>query len=130
VAEYSGVVRGLELALEVLEAYDVESATLYTDSELAAKHISGEYECRDAKLVPFYETAMVFLKAAKKPLAVRHVFRESNTLANALADEAARRRASVTTARTLDNLIVIADGSVPPSQNTMPEERPPKRQRR
>lgn len=124
VAEYSGVIRGLEFALEALEAYDITSAILFTDSEVVVKQLSGEYACRDAKLIPLYETALAFIANAKKPLSIRHILRESNTKADAMANLAIERRSGVVSRETYDSV-----EGIPLSQNTSPVTRPIKRRR-
>ena len=122
VAEYSGIVRGLELAVAALDHYDITNAVLYTDSQLAARQLSGEYECRDAKLRPLFETAQAFIASAKKPIAIVHILRESNTLADAMANEAISRHGNVSSLSGY-----VSEGGAVPSRLTAPEPRPMKK---
>lgn len=55
VAEYTGVVRALEKAVELkLTDHDVE---VYGDSKLVISQITGEWRVRDKKLAPLYLAA-------------------------------------------------------------------------
>lgn len=89
VAEYRALVRGLEEALR-LGAHKVE---IYLDSELVVKHLSGEYKVKNAGLKPLFVRARE-LMASLTQVDVRHVPREKNKEADALANKALDRRHS------------------------------------
>jgi ribonuclease HI len=81
VAEYLALIRGLEEAL-ILGAKEVEC---YTDSELLAKQISGEYQVKNEGLIPLaYQVKTLAGKFSRFSLA--HKVREENKLADQLAN--------------------------------------------
>jgi ribonuclease HI len=126
VAEYHGLVRGLELALDALAAYDVERANVYTDSDLVVRQLSGEFACNDEKLVPLLDRARALMGSAPKPLSVAHVLRESNTLADAMANRALDECISVTTA---PPTFIFETHDTARLQNVPPRVRPVKRRK-
>jgi ribonuclease HI len=83
VAEYRGVLLGLELARE-LGAEEVE---VVNDSELVARQIGGEYKVKHAGLKPLFTQAMGELRGFHR-WAVRSVPREQNKRADELVNEA------------------------------------------
>lgn len=98
-AEYRGVLCGLKLALEALEADDVRDGVLYADSQLAVKQIAGEYACNHDHLIALRDEARALLARATKPLRIEHVLRKSNKLADEMANAAIDKRASVSTGK-------------------------------
>ena len=86
VAEYTGVVRALELARE-LGASEVH---LLLDSKLIVEQLSGRWRVKDAKLIPLWAAARGTLGGFRRWTAV-HVPRAQNTVADALANEAIDR---------------------------------------
>jgi ribonuclease HI len=83
VAEYYGLIAALDYAQSrQVRALDVES-----DSELLVKQMRGQYKVKSADLQPLFERA----KKMSQSLAsfhIRHVYREHNREADALANEA------------------------------------------
>ncbi|HKG19402.1 MAG TPA: ribonuclease HI family protein, partial [Candidatus Limnocylindrales bacterium] len=53
VAEYTGVVRALELAREL----GAREVSLMLDSKLIVEQLSGRWRIKDAKLIPLWEAA-------------------------------------------------------------------------
>ena len=90
IAEYTGVVRGLEAA-ETLGADDV---TLYSDSELLVKQLNGQYAVRSPNLKPLYQQAAALLRRFDRWQVV-HVYREKNKHADQLVNDALDRRGDV-----------------------------------
>jgi len=80
-AEY----RALLHCLEVLEELRLESGVVHSDSELLVKHLSGEYRVRDGSLRPLYQEAVERLSRLEG-VSVRHIGREENVRADALAN--------------------------------------------
>lgn len=81
IAEYKALIRGLEEAL-LSGATEVE---VYTDSELMARQINGQYKVKNEGLLPLYGEAKKLLGqfgSAK----VTHVRRELNKAADKLAN--------------------------------------------
>ncbi len=86
VAEYTGVVRALDLARE-LGAAEVE---LLLDSMLIVEQLNGRWRVKDAKLRPLHEEAKRLLDGFGRWTA-SHVRRAQNSAADALANEAIDR---------------------------------------
>jgi ribonuclease H / adenosylcobalamin/alpha-ribazole phosphatase len=89
VAEYTGVVRALELARE-LGATEVH---LLLDSKLIVEQLTGRWRVKDAKLIPLWSAARTTLAGLDRWSAT-HVPRALNTVADALANEAIDRVAA------------------------------------
>jgi ribonuclease H / adenosylcobalamin/alpha-ribazole phosphatase len=83
VAEYSGLIAGLESALE----RDVTELEVVSDSELLVKQMLGEYKVKNRGLVPLSIEAA---ELARRIGRVRYtaVRREHNELADRLVNEA------------------------------------------
>jgi probable phosphoglycerate mutase len=86
VAEYTGVVRALELARE-LGAREVD---LLLDSKLIVEQLAGRWRVKNAKLIPLW-TASRHTLAGFDRWSATHVPREQNTVADRLANEAIDR---------------------------------------
>jgi ribonuclease HI len=82
-AEYSGLVAGLERALE-LQVPEVE---VVSDSELLVKQMRGEYRVKNAALRTLHEEAKALAERVGK-VEYRHVKRAHNELADRLVNEA------------------------------------------
>ncbi|HEY4633351.1 MAG TPA: ribonuclease HI family protein [Candidatus Limnocylindrales bacterium] len=86
VAEYTGVVRALELARE-LGAVEVH---MLLDSKLIVEQLTGRWRVKDAKLIPLWAEARATLGGLSRWSAI-HVPRAQNSVADALANEAIDR---------------------------------------
>ena len=86
VAEYTGVVRALELARD-LGAAEVH---LLLDSKLIVEQLAGRWRVKDAKLIPLWAAARGTLGGFRRWTAT-HVPRAQNSVADALANEAIDR---------------------------------------
>jgi ribonuclease HI len=86
VAEYTAVLRGLELARQ-LGAREVD---LLLDSQLVVEQLTGRWRVRDAKLVLLW-TAIRQALAGFERWTARHVPRAENRAADALANAALDR---------------------------------------
>ncbi len=86
VAEYTGLVRALDLAAE-LGAAEVD---LLLDSKLIVEQLNGRWRVKDPKLIPLLVAAQQRLRAFRRWSAV-HVPRAQNAAADALANEAIDR---------------------------------------
>jgi ribonuclease HI len=87
VAEYTGVVRAVELALE-LGARRLE---LLLDSKLIVEQLAGRWRVKDAKLRPLWAEALRMLRQLPGGWVAAHVPRAQNSLADAMANEAIDR---------------------------------------
>lgn len=88
VAEYTGVVRAVELARD-LGAGEVH---LLLDSKLIVEQLSGRWRVKDPKLIPLWAAARATLNGFRRWSAT-HVPRAQNSVADALANEAIDRAA-------------------------------------
>jgi ribonuclease H / adenosylcobalamin/alpha-ribazole phosphatase len=86
VAEYTGVVRALDLARD-LGAHEVH---LLLDSKLIVEQLTGRWRVKDAKLIPLWTAARQTL-AGFELWSAAHVPRARNTVADQLANEAIDR---------------------------------------
>jgi ribonuclease HI len=89
VAEWTGVVRALELAREL----DAERVDLFLDSKLIVEQLHGRWRVKDAKLQPLWAASKLILGGFRLWSAT-HVPRAQNSLADALANEAIDRVAA------------------------------------
>jgi ribonuclease H / adenosylcobalamin/alpha-ribazole phosphatase len=86
VAEYTGVVRALELAREL----GADEVHLLLDSKLIVEQVSGRWRVKDAKLIPLWAACRGTLGGFRRWSAA-HVPRAQNSVADALANEAIDR---------------------------------------
>ncbi len=86
VAEYTGVVRALDLARE-LGAREVH---MLLDSKLIVEQLAGRWRVKDAKLIPLWTAARRTLAGFDRWTA-GHVPRAQNSVADRLANEAIDR---------------------------------------
>jgi probable phosphoglycerate mutase len=89
VAEYTGVLRALDLATE-LGAVEVD---LILDSMLIVQQLTGAWRVKDAKLIPLVIEAQRLLRGFRRWSAT-HAPRAQNAAADALANEAIDRVAA------------------------------------
>ena len=83
VAEYTGFLRGLTAAV----ALGAAKVTVRSDSELLVRQINGIYKVKSPDLKPLYQQA-VSLMSKIGDVKVMHVYRESNSRADELANMA------------------------------------------
>jgi len=83
VAEYSGLVKALEAAKQI----GTGQLTIYSDSELLVRQVSGKYKVRSDQIRPLYLLAMDLLDHFDS-WDVRHVTRDKNKQADKLVNQA------------------------------------------
>ena len=81
VAEYSALVRALEEA----RALGCSHLAVFTDSELMARQLNGQYAVKAPHLVPYFQRAILLLRKFDSAT-VTHVRREFNKRADALSN--------------------------------------------
>lgn len=86
-AEYSALV----MALSEAKAMGAAEVEVFADSELMVKQMTGKYKVRSADLLPLYNEAASLLKGFRRHR-IAHVYREENSLADKLANEAIDKR--------------------------------------
>jgi ribonuclease HI len=82
VAEWTGLVTGLEAALEL----GIDDLAVRLDSELVVKQISGQYRVKHEGLIPLHARAKVLLRKFAR-VDVQHVRRKENAAADALVNQ-------------------------------------------
>jgi ribonuclease HI len=88
-AEYSGLISGLEKALEL----GVRSIRAEGDSMLVVKQVRGEWKVRSESIRPMYERAMELIRSFDS-FEAAHIPRTLNGRADALSDETIKRKES------------------------------------
>lgn len=83
VAEYHGLIRGLEKAIEI-GANDV---FIRADSELLVRQMTGVYRVKNDNIIPLYHVAQELIKRLGH-VSFQHVYREQNSQADRLCNEA------------------------------------------
>ena len=81
VAEWTGLVTGLEAALEL----GIDDLAVRLDSELVVKQISGHYRVKHEGLIPLHAKAKALLRKFAR-VDVQHVRRKENAAADALVN--------------------------------------------
>jgi ribonuclease HI len=82
-AEYSGLVRGLEAAVRA----GAQEVAIFADSELVVRQLNGDYRVKNARLRDFFDAALVLLKTFER-WNIKHIPREANHRADELANAA------------------------------------------
>ena len=83
IAEYTGIIKALEAAKKI----NVKQITVFSDSELLAKQLNGEYKVKSEQLMPLFERAIGLLGEFEKA-SVRFLGRERNKEADKLVNKA------------------------------------------
>jgi len=83
VAEYQALVHGLRWALR----HGAREVEVLSDSELMVRQMAGRYRVKNPGLLPLFEEAMSLLQRFERTQ-IRHVRREQNREADALANRA------------------------------------------
>jgi ribonuclease HI len=83
IAEYTGLVKALEHAVEI----GGKRLVINSDSELMVKQMNGQYRVKNEGLKPLYEQASQ-LRKQFDAVTIKHVYREQNSQADALCNEA------------------------------------------
>ena len=83
VSEYRALLRGLEEA----EALGARRVQILSDSELVVRQLSGRYRVRSPSLIALHRDALTRLRKFDR-VSIRHVPREENRGADALANRA------------------------------------------
>ncbi|KAL7530207.1 hypothetical protein ACHAXR_003362 [Thalassiosira sp. AJA248-18] len=92
--EYEGLIEGLIWATRL----DLERLAIFGDSELIINQLTGEYAVINERLMALYEKVQALLaKNSDLVVTFRHIPRESNQIADSLANQAIATRVNVTT---------------------------------
>lgn len=91
VAEYTGLVRGLEKILALINTgkiTKIEKIIVKADSSLMVNQLNGIYKVKNAKIREFVFKVRSLECELKIPITYSHVYREQNHLADALVKKA------------------------------------------
>lgn len=80
-AEYHALIR----ALDRVQQFGAQSVTIFSDSELMVRQLTGEYRVKSPLLAPLFRQAQMLLLKVPR-WTVRHVLREENKRADELAN--------------------------------------------
>ena len=81
-AEYSALIRGLELGLEL----NIREIKIYADSELVVKQVNGEYKVKHERMKPLHQKTLALL-CQYSNWNLQHIPRDDNTIADRLSKE-------------------------------------------
>ncbi len=79
-AEYSALIRGLEMAIEM----NISSIKIFADSQLVVRQINGEYKVKHHNMIPLYTTALDLLNQFES-WEIHHILRDKNKVADQLS---------------------------------------------
>jgi ribonuclease HI len=83
VAEYYGLIAALDYA----QSHGIRALRVESDSELLVRQMRGQYKVKSAELRPLFERARKMAQTFAS-FKIEHVYREQNSEADALANEA------------------------------------------
>lgn len=83
VAEYEGLLKGLEKSIEL----GATQITVRSDSQLLVRQLNGQYKVKAPHIIPLVQKARRLLVQFKK-VEILHIPREQNSMADALCNEA------------------------------------------
>ena len=81
-AEYSALIRGLELGIEL----NIRDIKIYADSELVVKQVNGEYKVKHKRMKPLHQKTLALL-CQYSNWSLQHIPRDDNTIADKLSKE-------------------------------------------
>ncbi len=82
IAEYSGIVLGLEQAKQL----GIEEVTIFSDSNLCVQQLRGAFKVSSKNLIPLYNKVKQMLRSFSK-WEIHHIPREQNQRADSLTDQ-------------------------------------------
>ena len=85
-AEYTAVIRALELVKEKFAQAFPAEIDFYSDSELLVKQLNGEYKIKAPHIRDFIFKIRVLESELRIPIRFHHVTRDKNKLADALVN--------------------------------------------
>jgi formyltetrahydrofolate-dependent phosphoribosylglycinamide formyltransferase len=90
IAEYTAVQAGLAAAKEL----GAQTVRLFADSQLLVRQLNGQYKVKSDTLRPYYTDCMTLLTSFRSWQAT-HIYREQNTEADKLANQAMDKKGDV-----------------------------------
>lgn len=86
VAEYEGLLKGLEKSIEL----GATQISVRSDSQLLVRQLNGQYKVKAPHIIPLVQKAKKLLDHFKT-VEISHIPREQNSMADALCNEALDR---------------------------------------
>ncbi len=74
------------VCLKAAADFDCSELIVHSDSELMVRQLNGQYKIRNENLKKYFQQAQAILRTAEYRAAFRHVVREQNSEADALAN--------------------------------------------
>ncbi|MDD4890400.1 MAG: ribonuclease HI family protein [Phycisphaerae bacterium] len=115
VAEYKGLLHGLELAAQ----FDPERLEIFADSELMVRQITGQYRVKSPDLAPLFQQAQLALLKFDS-WQIRHIPRAKNDRADHMANLAMDKKANVEEAS--DDVAALPAETSPSGQQHEPSD--------
>lgn len=86
-AEYTALIKSLDLLRELKESTKIDLIEFYADSELMVKQLRLEYKVKDEGLKPLFKKFNTLINELKIPYRINHVERKLNKEADKLANQ-------------------------------------------
>ena len=93
IAEYTALL----VCLKAAAGFDCSELIVHSDSELMVRQLNGQYKIRNENLKKYFQQAQSILQKAEYRAAFRHVMREQNSEADALANRGIDQKIPLTT---------------------------------
>jgi ribonuclease HI len=87
-AEYSGVIAALNWVHQHQTTYKFTKLNFFSDSQLLVRQFQGKYKVKSATLLPLFAQAQQLLIQINLPYTFTDIRRDSNQLADKLANQA------------------------------------------
>ncbi len=91
IAEYTALITCLKRVKEL----NLDSLTVYSDSELLVRQIQGKYKVRNARLKLLFENVRKLLNEVNFQFKIKHISREENQEADRLANTGIDNRSKI-----------------------------------
>jgi ribonuclease HI len=91
-AEYAGLIGALNWINNNKDSYKISQINFFADSQLLVRQVQGLYKVKAEHLKPLFNTVKNFLTQINLPYSFKDIRRESNELADELANKAMDRK--------------------------------------
>jgi len=91
-AEYAGLIGALTWINDNKDSYSISEINFFADSQLLVRQVQGLYKVKAEHLKPLFNTVKNFLTQINLSYSFKDIRRESNELADELANEAMDRK--------------------------------------
>jgi ribonuclease HI len=91
-AEYMGLIAALTWLSQNHSALSIQSYAVFSDSQLMVRQVQGKYKVKAPHLRPLHQAVLSLITQIHLPYKFQDVLRESNELADKLANIAMDRR--------------------------------------